>query len=47
MARWRRESLHEKLARQAGLILERGLEDYVLEAERLDGDVWEVQISPL
>ena len=26
---------------------ERGLEDYVLEAQRLDGDVWEVQISPL
>jgi hypothetical protein len=29
------------------LARERGLDDYVLEAARLDGDLWEVRISPL
>jgi hypothetical protein len=35
------------LSRLAALASARGLDDYAIEAERLDGDVWEAQINPL
>lgn len=36
-----------ELGRLEKLAAARGFEDYAIEAERLDGDLWEVQLNPL